>query len=398
MHNRKLAHELSKWSQIGILTHCDEMNVDLPIGATKAKQQMLTDQKITTWRTGLQGIAQRFLHLLACQHKNIRTSRPFYAFMFRHLFFKQAYRFCKQYDLIHFVYNGLTESAELAADISQALNIPFVMTPLVCTDKDHVTAWATTRFRRLYRRADALVALTQHEREWLIAHGAPAERVHVCPYGPLLEPSNKEICFRTQHKLGNKPLVVFLGRVTREKGCDYLLNAATKIWQRHADACIAFIGPQDSYAKALFSSIQDDRLLFIERISQSMKASALKACTMLCVPSRAESLGVVYLEAWYYQKAVIALNLPALNEVIDHKHDGLLSAHHPESIADAICSLLDDADYCRKMGENGYYKLQQKYDWNIIVSKINSVYTIASQMHSQRHPVKTMSVNWAPFK
>jgi len=268
-------------------------------------------------------------------------------------------------------------SAELAAATANKQGKPFVLTPLACTEQKKQQAWSSARFHRLYARADAMIAMTEHERQWLIKQGAVEEKVYVCPYGPLVDNAAEGQGFRQQYSLGNNPLVLFLGRVTLDKGVDYLLGAANQIWQQYPRTHIAFIGPQEAAVSALFSQCHDDRLLVIDNINQQQKNAVLDACDLLCLPSRAESLGVAYLEAWYFKKPVVALDLPVLREVIAHNEDGLLAGHSIAAVANAVCCLLDDPQRRNRMGKAGHAKLVRQYDWARIADRIVSIYAAA---------------------
>jgi len=135
-------------------------------------------------------------------------------------------------------------------------------------------------------------------------------------------------------------------------------------------------------------------VLQIETISDIEKSAALQACDLLCVPSRAESLGVAYLEAWYFKKPVVALDLPVLREVIGHNQNGLLVAHSGEAVANGICRLLKSPILQQRLGENGHASVVSQYDWNRIALAIASVYrhVIKSQANKSIIPRKLKPV------
>lgn len=374
LHSRRLAHELARYTGVGVLTHCQQGGVSLAEGAASSRAAVIHDDLVTIHRSGAAGPTQTLLQELGKRYERRRMVRPAYAKAFRTLMASPITRIVRRYDVVHSIYNGLTESTELLADTARKLGKPFIWTPLACTGERPGVAWSSKRFRRLYRQADALIALTDHEREWLIAHDAPADRVHVCPFGPLLNEPSSAQSFRRRHGLGSGPVILFLGRVTRAKGFDYLVDAANDIWQRHPGARIVFVGPQDEESRAFFRAHQDARLVTVEQVSQADKCAALQACDLLCLPSRAESLGVVYLEAWHFRKPVVALRLPVLDEVIKHNTDGLLAEHSAASVAEAVCRLLDHPAQARAMGNAGHAKLLRKYNWSQIGRQIADVH------------------------
>jgi glycosyltransferase involved in cell wall biosynthesis len=386
LHSRRLAHQLANHTEVGVLTHCNHASQSLAEGAAEAHYNKNSDGNTTLYRTGLQGGGRKLLRGLAALHQPLRLSRPLYAHAFRHLFAPQVAAIAQGYDLIHAVYNGLTESAELAADTAQGQNKPFVWTPLVASNQSQGSGWSSRRFRRLYHRADALIALTEHERQWLIDLGVAEEKVHCIPYGPLLSPSSGGERFRQQYGLGSDPVVLFLGRGTEAKGVDLLGGAMATVWQQKPNCRFLFVGPLDEASRHLLKSHQDPRLLSIESISQADKSAALEMADLFALPSRAESLGVAYLEAWHYRTPVVALDLPTLRSVIDNGVDGLLCADNSDAVARAISTLLEQPQRCQEMGQRGATKVAQHYDWNDIGERMSALYQQLVEQHgAQQH-------------
>ena len=139
----------------------------------------------------------------------------------------------------------------------------------------------------------------------------------------------------------------------------------------------------------MLQNSSDPRLLLIEKITEKEKTAALQACDLLCMPSRAEGLGVAYLEAWHFQKPVIALDLPVLREVIRHRQNGLLVKHTGDvgisanavadanAVAGAITELLETPKLRQFLGSNGQAQLSPHYQWPMISNKMACVYNQA---------------------
>ena len=75
---------------------------------------------------------------------------------------------------------------------------------------------------------------------------------------------------------------------------------------------------------------------------------------LFAMPSRTDSFGIVYLEAWANGKPVIAAEAGGVVEVVRHEENGLLVPFGDvERLADSIGRLLDDRDLARHLGETG---------------------------------------------
>lgn len=300
-----------------------------------------------------------------------RASRLAYRKLCEHVLRSQLGELTEGSDLLHAIYNGFTPAVEAAS----RLGVPFVFTPLAHTTHAPGTAWAAPAFRDLYQRADALIAMTAYERDWLIARGAPSQRVHVCPMAPLLSDSDADPhAFRERHGLGDDPVILFMGRLVQSKGFEVLLNAAPAVWRYHPKARILFAGPAGRAARRALSRVDDARIRYLGAISDGEKNDVLAACDMVCIPSSEESLGVVYLEGWCFAKPAIAARIPVLETVISDGVDGRLVDRDSASVALAIVDLLDDPAKCREMGLAGQRKVGERYNWEAIASKHEAIY------------------------
>ncbi len=392
LHTRQLAHELKKQgNEIKVLCHVTTPEPDNELAASHASATILNDRDIVIHQAGVSGwLAPIIKSLAPCYHQT-RWVRPVYDGAFRQISTHAIAHQAVGADLIHAVYNGMTSVTEAALAAARHRDIPFILTPLAFTGEPEGTAWSSRRFKKLYRQADALIALTEHERQWLVTQGAPENRTIVCPVGPLLETPSTLSQFRGHYGLDDHPVILFLARHSEDKGYRQLAESAKQVWQHHPDACFLFIGPQTAESKAFFRHAADPRIIVIESISQADKNAALASCDLLCIPSRKESLGVTYLEAWHYGKPVVAADLEVLRTIIDNGKNGLLCLPTPSSIATAILRLLASPSLRRRLGQAGQLKVQGYYHWPHIATTVGNLYQSVlkrSQNHSYpSHPL-----------
>ena len=120
--------------------------------------------------------------------------------------------------------------------------------------------------------------------------------------------------------------------------------------------------------------MQDKRIKNISPVDIFDKTSALAACSIFCMPSAQESFGGVYVEAWSMKKPVIGGRTPQISCVIDNNLNGLLTHQDKEELSDKISYLLSNPDQSKKMGKQGWQKVQNCYTWDKIAKKTLSVY------------------------
>ncbi len=366
LHSRRLAQELSQDIDIDILRFNAETDTVTDFAYARAQSGIVNDGGMSVHTLSSSGPNAALLRGLSRTADRLRPARRAFNMLARRDLAPRLRQLTREHDVVHGVYNGFTAGFEALADTGK----PFVFTPLTHTTKPEGTAWSSPQFKRLYQRADALIAMTEYEREWLTAQGADADKVHVCPMAPLFDLSKPDPDgFRARWDLGDAPVILFLGRLTGYKGYRQLIAAADRVWQEHPATRFVIAGPGERPA-----GLSDDRLVFTGSISDPEKKSAIAACDLLCVPSTEESLGVVYLEAWSFGKPVIAADIPAMRSVIRHGHDGWLVDQDAGAIADRILILLDDPDRMLAAGRAGALKVERIYNWAQSARQLRSIY------------------------
>ncbi len=219
-----------------------------------------------------------------------------------------------------------------------------------------------------------MIALTEAERETLIALGVNGDRIFVTGIGPILAESRDAARFRSRYELADEPLVLFLGQKYRYKGLGALLSAASIVWRRFPEVRFAFIGPRTAYSRCRFATSTDSRVLEVDEVDLQEKTDALAACDILCVPSSQESFGGVFTEAWSLGKPVVGCDIPAVRQVIDHGRDGLLVEQSPGAIAEALVCLLESRSLMAEMGHHGKTKVESQFTWPHLATKMEAIY------------------------
>ena len=103
---------------------------------------------------------------------------------------------------------------------------------------------------------------------------------------------------------------------------------------------------------------------------------ALSSCTVI-LPSinKSEAFGLVLVNAFKCAKPVIASNLPGVRTVVDNLQNGLLvEPNDVNGLIKAIKQIGEDQNFAQKLGENGYLKVKEKYNWEKIVKDLENLY------------------------
>jgi glycosyltransferase involved in cell wall biosynthesis len=261
--------------------------------------------------------------------------------------------------------------------------IPFLIYPLT-----HLGESERSRFRKYYamphqialsQAADGVLAQTAMERDFLTAQGVRPERIVVA--GPGVNP--EEVLggdgdrFRSTHGLDG-PIVFSLGTLCKDKGTLDTLAAMQGLWAAGRVAHLVLAGAvMDDFRTAfarLPASVRD-RCRILGFIDDREKRDLLAAGDVFVLPSRTDSFGIVYLEAWLYTTPVIGAAAGGVQEVIQEGKTGFLIPYGDrELLAIRITQVLDDRALACRMGERGRKKVLDHHTWERVYANVKPVY------------------------
>jgi starch synthase len=179
----------------------------------------------------------------------------------------------------------------------------------------------------------------------------------------------------------NRPNVVFVGRITRQKGVPVLLRAAAQLDPEVQLVLCA--GQPDTPELAqevtdLVNILRATRsgVIWIEgMLNRHEVIQLLSHATAFVCPSLYEPLGIVNLEAMACGTAVVASNVGGIPEVVADGQTGLLvPPDEPEALADALNTLARDPERANAMGEAGRQRAISDFDWTSIALQTAKLY------------------------
>jgi glycosyltransferase involved in cell wall biosynthesis len=285
------------------------------------------------------------------------------------------------FDLVHGFNLSWEASAIDAHDFARTNGLRYVMTPFMHTGEPG-RARVSRNYTMSHQRAalcgsDRVIVQTSTEARAIEALGV--ERSRIVEVGVGIDPARLRggdpDRFRARSN-GRSPLVVFIGRVTRDKGATAVVRAMQQLWADGVDVeCIvagSIMPDFDRFRRALPPL---PRLQLLGPIDDQVKRDLLAAADVVVMPSRAESFGIVYLEAWLYGKPVIGARAGGVPDIIADGVDGwLVNFDDASQIAQAIQHLLGDPAQAAAMGAHGHAKVEQYYTWDRIYGLLANIY------------------------
>jgi starch synthase len=246
--------------------------------------------------------------------------------------------------------------------------------------------------RTAYEHADAVIAVSEGMRaDVLDCYPAlNADRVHVVrngidtsAYHPVPEVDALE-------RLGvdpTRPIVAFVGRITRQKGVGHLIAAGH--WIDPQAQLVLCAGAPDTPqladevgdAVATLAAARPGVFWIQRMLSAAHVRQVLSAATVFVCPSVYEPLGIVNLEAMACGTAVVASDVGGIPEVVVDGETGLL-VHFDEhqvpafrqQLADAVNELLTDQARAKAMGAAGRRRAIEEFSWAKVAEQTVGVY------------------------
>lgn len=160
--------------------------------------------------------------------------------------------------------------------------------------------------------------------------------------------------------------ILFIGRLAAVKGAPLLLEAIASVRAAHPDLSLAIVGDGPDRARLEARAVAlglADAVTFLGYQSQPAVAEILEQADMLVLPSFAEGVPVVLMEAMASRLPVIASRVAGVQELVEHGVSGFVTA--PGDVADLsakLGSLLSDPALCARMGAAGRMKVEAEFD------------------------------------
>jgi glycosyltransferase involved in cell wall biosynthesis len=201
---------------------------------------------------------------------------------------------------------------------------------------------------------------------------------------------------RHRYRIGPMdPTLLFVGRLSWQKGPDLLLESIPFVLRHRSDVKFVFVGDGHmrwdldrrmhqlgvSHAVRFLGGVTGDELHRIFRSSDAV-----------CVPSRNEPFGIVILEAWAARKPVIVTPNGGPRDIVTHGQNGFHVFDNPGSIAWGVCEMFNNFERAHGMGNAGRHLAESVYNWDTLAEHTESVYHEALEARQRPIPKTPVKV------
>jgi glycogen synthase len=244
--------------------------------------------------------------------------------------------------------------------------------------------------------ADAVIAVSRETRNDVYEHfGAAESKTHVIHNGIDLQEYRRTEQTDALERRGvnpKKPYVLFVGRITRQKGIIHLVDAIPEIDSDIQVVLLAGAPDTDHIAREMEEHVARNRrdgVIWIdEMVDRAEVIQFYSHAAVFCCPSVYEPFGIINLEAMACETPVVASRIGGIPEVVVPEETGLLvdlrlepgtfvptdPEQFSRSLAEGINRIAHDPSLARRMGQAGRKRAEEHFSWRAIAEKTLHLY------------------------
>ena len=247
--------------------------------------------------------------------------------------------------------------------------------------------------------ADAVIAVSRETKEDVLKYfNVDEDKVKVIYNGINLQEYvvTSETSTLKEYGIDNtKPYVLFVGRITRQKGIIHLVNAVKYIDPETQIVLCAGAPDTPEIAKEMEDSVNEakktrDNIIWIDKMLSKKEVIQLYShADVFCCPSIYEPFGIINIEAMACNTAVVASAVGGIKEVVIDGETGILvpleqqqeapfEPVNPDAfakdLADGVNKVINNPELKEKMAVNGRKRVEETFDWEAIAKQVEELY------------------------
>lgn len=286
----------------------------------------------------------------------------------------------KDYDLVHIT--AIWNFPVLAGALGSIINKkPYILSPRGVLYEDAINI-KSRYLKKIYyfliaryylNRATALHFTTEHERNGVASFIELNTNSFIVPnaidlndYRNLPE---KGLFVSKYPILRGKRIILFLGRLNKQKGIDLLLKTFLELVKYNDSVFLVLAGPYDSsYGDKIKNWLEHNglinKVLMTGLLQGSEKLSAYVDADVFVLPSYFENFGMAIIEAMACRKPVVISDRIGISHDVLKSKAGVVIENNPGKLFESITNLLGNSSYVSEISENGRKLVERNYNIN----------------------------------
>ncbi len=263
--------------------------------------------------------------------------------------------------------------------------------------------------------ADAVIAVSNETKQDILRfYPLPPERVHVIYNGIDLneyQQTSDTAALKSYGVDPAVPYVLFVGRITRQKGVTHLVHAIPHLPPNTQLVLCAGAPDTPEIAAELRQRVDSAkasgaRVIWIEKmISKPEVIQLYSHARVFCCPSVYEPFGIINLEAMACKAPVVGSAIGGIKEVVVNGETGYLVPFEQEpntgfptdpgkfarDLGAKLSHLLRDPEKCKRFGEAGRKRVEEKFSWTAIADQTIQLYREVIEQRKRRAEVPSVT-------
>lgn len=284
----------------------------------------------------------------------------------------RAQRFAQvlNYDMIH-AHDWLTYPAGI---IAKKISGKPLITHMHATEYDRAGGYGDGRIHNLeydgMAYADKVICVSKYTANMVISrYRVDTGKIRILhnAYDVGAIPEKKQRIFKG-------PTVLFLGRITLQKGPDYFIEVANRVLQQNPNARFIMAGSGDMARKLLHKSASlklRNRFVFAGFLNRKQVDEILNSVDIYVLPSVSEPFGIAPLEAMAYGVTAVISKQSGVSEVVENAYK--VDFWDIDEMTRIIDFLIKNPETCKKVGSAGKNEVF-KIGWDEVSEKLISIY------------------------
>jgi colanic acid/amylovoran biosynthesis glycosyltransferase len=233
-------------------------------------------------------------------------------------------------------------------------------------------------YRQLFDYGDCFLAISDYNYKKLIQFGANPDKIIFHPVG--IEIDKFPLKRQERNKISSPVIILTVARLVEEKGLKYSIMAINVILKKNPDVALKYYivgeGPLEEGLKELIKELKlKDIVKCLGSMDQSQVAKEMLKAHIFLLPSIAEALPVVLMEAQAVGLPVIATNVGSVTDVIvDGKSGFLVPERDVNALTEKLEYLIEHPELWPEMGAYGRQFIEENYNIEKLNNRLFKIY------------------------
>lgn len=240
--------------------------------------------------------------------------------------------------------------------------------------KVHKRPWILNLLlKKIFSWSKSIITLSEEEKKVIIDDFCIN---NVCSLPNCIDLNNAKSFTRSFNSSETLNLL-YLGRIEKNKGIDYIFQASKKLKDLQIDFCLHFAGKEENEGEFIpkMAQILGDKFQYHGIVSGKQKENLLKDCDIFLLPSMYEGLPMSLIETMSYGQIPIVTNVGSISLVVQNNENGFfVNKCCVEDIVEKILIVLKNESLRNRMSNSAQQRIFSLFDDERYIAQLNRLY------------------------